>query len=94
VETIYTAIRDKVSYESCGLCANYPYIAQGPAADSVDGVAVVFTGPFDTEKIDMRLGCSLIEQKSSFAGADFDVDRPFLPEDLAKINLSIQIFWF
>lgn len=78
----------------CGIGANYSYVFQCPSPDPVDGVAIVFTGPLDTEEIELRLGHSLVEQESGAAGADFNLDGASPSENLYKIDSAIQIFGF
>ena len=74
--------------------ANYFYVFQAPSPDAVDGVAIVFAGPFDAKEIDVRLGLGLVEQEGGFAGADFDVDRACSSENLCKVDFALQIFGF
>ena len=94
VETFDGIIGDKIDYEVHGVGADDADIFQAPSADAVDGVAVIFTCPFDAEEIDVRLGLGLVEEEGGFAGADLDVDGVFTSENLCEVDSAVQIFGF
>ena len=94
VETFDGIIGDEIDYKVHCVGADYADIFQSPSSDAVNGVAIVFAGPFDAEEIDVRLGLGLVEEESGFAGTDFDVDRVFTSENLCEVNSAIQIFGF
>lgn len=50
-----------------GIGADDTDIFQSPSADAVNGVAIVFTRPFDAEEIDVRLGLCLVDEEGGFA---------------------------
>ncbi len=94
VEAIDRFVGDEVGYELCGVGVYDAYVCQVPSANTVDGVAVVFVSPFDTEEIVVWVGFALVEQEGSFSGADFDMDGVWTSENAGKIDSVIQIFWF
>ncbi len=67
VETIDGIIWDKINYEVHGVGADDSDVFKSPSADAVNGVAIVFSSPFDAEEIDVRLGLCLIEEEGGFA---------------------------
>ncbi len=89
METFYRVIRDEIGQKVCGIDANYPHVRQDPSANAVDGIAVVFAGPFNAEEIDIWLGHSMIEQKGGPTGADFNMDGTGTSENLYKIDFAI-----
>jgi len=94
MKAVHRVVRHKVSKELCGIGADYPNIAQAPSADTVNTIAVVFVGPFDTQKIDLRPGPGLVEQERCFAAAHFNMHRPGTSENPGKIYFAVQIFDF
>ena len=94
METFYGIIRDEIDYEMHGIGADYSYVFQFPSTDAVNGVAIVFSSPFDAEEIDVRLGPGLVDKEGGFARADLNVDGVFTSENLNKIDFALQIFGF
>ncbi len=92
VETVHRIIWYKIGQKLCGVGADYPHVAQTPSTNAVDGIAVVFIGPFDAEEINLRVGLGVVEQEGCSAGADFDVHGAWSPENPEKIDFAIQIF--
>ena len=92
VETIDRIIGNEIGYESNGIGSYYAHIGQCPSADTVNGEAVIFSCPFDTEEIDVRLGLSLVYKESSLARANLDMNRAFSSENPCKIDFAVQIF--
>ena len=60
VEAVYGVVRDRTGQEGGGIGADNPDVCEVPSADAVNGVAVVFAGPFDAEEIGPRLGLCLV----------------------------------
>ena len=56
VEAIDGIIWDKFGYKVCGIGANNTNVFYFPSAYAVDGVAVIFIGPLDTEEINLWFG--------------------------------------
>jgi hypothetical protein len=94
METFYGAVGNKISQKNSGIGADYPHVCQTPSADAVNCVAVVFTGPFDTEEIVTRLGSCLIKKERPFAGTDFDMDRADTSENPDKIDSALYVLGF
>ena len=89
VETVHRLCGYGIGDENGGFGADYAYVFQVPSADTVDAMAVVFSCPFDAEKIDIRLVGGLVEQESTFAAADFDMNGARTSENSAKIDLAV-----
>ncbi len=94
METIYGILGNKIGQKNSGIGADYPHVCQAPSADTVNCVAVVFTGPFDTEEIVTRPGACLIKQEGPFAGTDFDMDRAGTSENPDKIDFALYALGF
>ena len=64
---------------------------------AVGGIAVIFSGPFEAEEIDLQLGHILVEQKGTPASSKqwrFRYGRGGTSENPGKIDFAIQIFGF
>ena len=94
VEAIDGFVGDEVGYEVGGVGSDEAYVCQVPSANTVDGVAVVFVSPFDTEEIVVGVCFGLVEEEGPFSGADFDVECGWTSENVGKIDSAIQIFGF
>ena len=92
VEAVYRAIGYGVGYKLSGIGAYNADIVQPPSADTVNGITIVFAGPYDTEKIVVRQCSGLVEQEGCLSGADFDMDGAFASENPDKIDFAVQIF--
>jgi len=79
-------VGDEPYQEIGGVGANQFYVFQAPSADAVNGVAIILSGPFDTEKIDVRLRLGLADEECPLARAYFDVYRSGASENFFEIH--------
>ena len=75
VEAVHGIVRYEISQKDRSIGADNPNVFQSPSADTVNGISIVFTRPFDTEEVLIGQGFGLVEQESGLADADFDMNR-------------------
>jgi hypothetical protein len=89
MKTLYRAICYKVSQKTRSFRTDYSHVPNLPSANPVNRIPVIFAGPFDTQKIRVRLDTRLVEQKRSLATADLDMDRPLASENIQKVDSAV-----
>jgi len=83
-------VGDKTSDKVDGVRANYPRIGQAAAGQPIRRQPIIFRSPFNTQKIMLRKGGGLMDQKSTPAGADFNMNRCRPPEKQRKVHRAAQ----
>ena len=86
VVDVHGFVRDAAGDEVGGVGADYADVADVPAAEAVNGPAVVLVGPLDAEEVDIGLDSGLMEKERPLAAADLDVDRAGASENLREVQ--------
>jgi len=94
VEAVDAVIGQVAGDERGGFCTYNSDVGQVPSADAVDGVAIVFSCPFDAEEVDVGLCFGLVDEKGGFAGADFDLEFSGTSENMEEIDFAVEVLAF
>jgi len=92
VEAFDGGVGDGFGEELRGIGPDYSHVCECPSADAVDGVAVVFSGTFDAEEVEVRAGFGLVQEEGSLPGSNLDVEGCGTSENVGEVDFSIQIF--
>jgi hypothetical protein len=87
----HAGIGDEPDYKIGGVGPKEFYIFQAPAAYTVNGVAIIFPGPFNAKEVYIRLGLCLTHKECPLARAYLNMDGPRTSENIRKTNRLGQI---
>jgi hypothetical protein len=77
---------DILGYKRGGISAYYSDVSQAPSSDSIYSETVIFTRPFNTEKVTLWVRFGLAEEKSAFSRANFDINVASTSENIFEIQ--------
>src|SRR5205814_6501535 len=90
VDNRKAALGDVLGKEESRLGANGSHIGAPGAANPIAGVSPEPPRPFDAEEIHLRPRSGLVEEKSSFADSDFQLNGMIVSEQLAPADGARQ----